>query len=202
MCKKIKQIMNDSKADIERLLGDVRLIVAERKNCNIGSNVFGKSSFSRVIPKNKDNQRCHRRGCKSCDLMNLSRNITLWGDNENYKREVKLDYTSDCSTECVIYIYVCNLCKHNESFYIGQSVNSCQTRANGHRANFSKEKHKKSALSFHIYRDHPEHVNEKLSNFSLGVIKSCNATALDRMEDFYVELLNANLSLNRYKVTS
>ena len=134
--------------------------------------------------------------------MNLSKRVTVWKNNQNYKKEIKLDHTCDCSTECVIYIYVCNLCEHNESFYIGQSVNSCQRRANGHRSNFNRNNYKKSALSSHIFRDHPEHAHKKLSNFSLGVVKSCTATMLDRTEDFYVEHLNANLSLNRYKVTS
>ena len=202
MCKKIKQIIQHTKSDIQRLLGEVRIIVAERKNCNIASNVFGKSSFSKTIVEPGENQKCNKRGCKSCKIMNLPRRVTAWKNNEQYEKHIKLDHTCDCSTECIIYIYICNLCKNNESFYIGQSVNSCQSRANGHRANFSTLNYKKSALSHHIYKDHPEHTAEKLANYSLGVIKTCRATALDRSEDYYVEYLNANLSLNRYKVIS
>ena len=134
--------------------------------------------------------------------MNLDKKFTVWNDNINYKKEVRLDLRNDCSTECIIYIYVCNLCKNNDSFYVGQSVNSCQTRANGHRACFTEDLHKKSALSYHIYKDHPEYVKDKLSNYSLGIIKSTSGTNLDRAEDYFVETLNADLSLNRYKVTS
>ena len=60
----------------------------------------------------------------------------------------------------------------------------------------------KSALSHHIYVDHPEHFHKKLLNFDLGVITSTAATNLDRKEDYYVELTKADLSLNRYKVVS
>ena len=44
-------------------------------------------------------------------------------------------------------------------------------------------------------------MKEKLSNYELGVIKSTSGENLDRAEDFFVEYLNADLSLNRYKVT-
>ena len=85
---------------------------------------------------------------------------------------------------------------------MGQTTNSCQTRASGHRACFNSRSYEKSALSLHIYEDHPLHIAEKLSNYTMGVIKTVSAANLDRTEDFYVETYNANLSLNRYKVTS
>lgn len=133
--------------------------------------------------------------------MNLKKIFTVWKNSE-YENDVKLDFRCDCSTECVIYIYVCNICKDNQSFYVGQSVNSCKARATGHRSCFTEKSYKKSALSHHIYNDHPEHVDKKLLNYSLGVIKSTSGGNLDRAEDFYVESLRADLSLNRYKVTS
>ena len=101
---------------------------------------------------------------------------------------------------CDLYVY--NLCKQNENFYVGQTVNSCWDRANGHRGNFNPITYEKSALSFHIYRDHPQHTAKKLKNYRLGVIKSSNAADLDRNEDYYIEDLHAKLSLNRYKVTT
>ena len=99
-------------------------------------------------------------------------------------------------------MYVCKLCVDNDSFYVGQTTNSSQKRANGHRACFTKKRFKKSALSYHIYQDHPQFTSEKLSNYSMGVIKSVSAANLDRAEDYHVEHFNADLSLNRYKVVS
>ena len=75
-------------------------------------------------------------------------------------------------------------------------------RANGHRGKFNPKTFTKSALSLHIYKDHPEYTDSKLNNFSMGVIKSSSAADLDRVEDYYVEYLHAKLSLNRYKVVS
>ena len=204
MCKEIKRIVTECKADIENLLGkNTRIIIAERKNSSIGSEVFAKSSFSRSVVEMKENQRCNNgNGCKSCDIMNLKKNVIVWKNNDMYKKAVKLDFRCDCSTECVIYMYVCNICIDNDSFYIGQTTNSCKMRANGHRACFTPSNYQKSALSYHIYNDHPQHTSKKLSNYSMGVIKSVSATNLDRAEDFHVEHFNAELSLNRYKVTS
>ena len=150
----------------------------------------------------KENQKCNGRGCKTCDVMNLNQTLTVWNKNDMYRKNLRLDYRLDCSTSCVIYIYMCNLCKDNDSFYIGQTVNSCKLRANGHRACFTEKQYKKSALSYHIYNDHPEHFNKKLTNYSVGVIKKTSGAGLDRAEDYYVDFLKADLSLNRYKVTS
>ena len=87
-------------------------------------------------------------------------------------------------------------------FYVGQTVNSCRSRANGHRGRFNRGNYKKSALSHHIYKDHPSHIDKKLSVYSLGIIKSTVPNDIDRLEDYYIELLDAKLSLNRYKVIS
>ena len=202
MLKNIKQVVKECQPDINRLLGKTKIVIAERRNGNIGSHVFAKSSFSRNNVELKGNQKCNGKGCKTCDVMNLSRTLTVWKQNDLYRKNLKLDYHCDCSTTCVIYIYMCNLCKENESFYIGQTVNSCKMRANGHRACFTETLYKKSALSYHIYKDHPQYFSKKLSNYSVGIIKSTSGAGLDRAEDYYVDSLKADLSLNRYKVTS
>ena len=163
MSNEIKKLMKDCNPDIDKLLGrKTRIAIAERKNCSIASAVFAKSSFSKSVGPLKENQKCgNGNGCKSCEVMTLERNITVWkGDTK--EKNVKLDFRCDCMTECIIYIYVCNLCKNNESFYVGQTVNSCRSRANGHRGRFNRGNYKKSALSHHIYKDHPSHIDKKI----------------------------------------
>ena len=44
---------------------------------------------------------------------------------------------------------------------------------------------KKSALSFHIYKDHPQYFSKKLSNYSVGIIKSTSGAGLDRADFLY-----------------
>ena len=204
MCKNIKKILNENKFDIDTLLGGpTRLIVAERRNSNIASMLFAKSSFSQNPVPIGSNQKCKgKNGCKSCGMMNLKKHVTLWKDHPVYKTRIKLDFRCNCVTENVIYLYVCKLCDSNVSFYVGQTVNSARGRANGHRSNFNNKAYTKSALSHHMYVDHNERFNEKLLNYDLGVIKTTAAMNLDRMEDYYVELTKADLSLNRYKVVS
>ena len=146
MVNEIKKLMTDCNPDIDRLLGTkTRIIVAERKNSSIASAVFAKSSFSKKVEPLKQDQKCNGgHGCMSCKIMTLQRSVMLWKNNKAMEKTVKLDFHCDCITEHVIYIYVCDLCKDNDSFYIGQSVNSCRDRANGHRGGFNKRDFKKS----------------------------------------------------------
>ena len=46
MVKNIKRVVKECQSDIDRLIGKTRIVVAERRNGNIGSCVFAKSSFS------------------------------------------------------------------------------------------------------------------------------------------------------------
>ena len=204
MSRTIKRILSENQFDIDTLLGgQTRLIVAERRNSNIASMLFAKSSFSRNITPVGADQRCNGgNGCMTCDMMKLTKNVTLWKDHPVYKTNIKLDFRCNCKTENVIYLYVCKLCESSDSFYVGQTVNSARGRANGHRSKFNNKAYTKSALSHHVFLDHPEHFNDKLLNFDLGVIKTTPAMNLDRAEDYYVELTKADLSLNRYKVVS
>ena len=59
----------------------------------------------------------------------------------------------------------------------------------------------KSALSVHLYKDHPQYFDSKLQSYDLGILKLADPNSLDRCEDYYLELTKAHLSLNRYKVT-
>ena len=197
MSKSIKNILDDNKYDIETLF------VAERRNSNIASMLFAKSSFSRCIVPVGTTQKCNKgNGRLCCDMMNLKKNVVLWKDHPAYQTTVRLDFRCNCDTENIIYLYVCKLCDSNSSFYVGQTVNTARDRANGHRSKFNSRAYTKSALSHHMFVDHPDHFDKKLLNFDLGVIKATSATNLDRMEDYYVELTRADLSLNRYKVVS
>ena len=199
--KQIKDILSDSQNEINELLGgETRLIVAERRNVNIASSLFAKSAFSKEEPKRKESQKCNVGGCLSCNLMNMEKTTTLWKNHPN-EVVVNLDSICDCSSENIVYLYVCKLCPNNMNFYVGQSINSCRKRANGHRGRFNMRDYTKSALSVHMYKDHPQYFDNRLQSYDLGILKLSNPNNLDRCEDYYLELTKADLSLNRYKVT-
>ena len=71
MVSEIKKLVKENQSDIDRLLGKTEVVVAERRNGNVSSSVFAKSSFSREEHFLKSNQKCNGRGCKSCKIMNL-----------------------------------------------------------------------------------------------------------------------------------
>ena len=131
--------------------------------------------------------------------MNLNNKLMINGIN------IKLDFRRYCATKCLIYIAICKLCNDPNSlsnFYFGQTRNSLMSRNNGHRDKFSIMKYDKSALSMHIYDKHLEHFENKLLNYDFGVVKHVNPTALDRAEDFYIFVTEADLKgLNRYKLS-
>ena len=178
------------------------MLVAARRNANTASLTFAKSSFSNEIVVPKSNQMCGSgRGCMICPIMKLPKNVTLWENHPRYQITLSLDFRYNCLSEHILYLYICKWCKNNESFYVGQSINTCRQRANGHRSKFTPNLFLKSALSCHIFRDHPEKVEDRLNNFELGIIKATSPVHLDRLEDFYIEATHAKLSLNRYKPT-
>lgn len=203
MATRIKKIIREYQEDIDELVGTpTRLVVAERRNANIASLLFAKSSFSREKVEPKITQKCNsENGCMTCKIMNLPNTVILWENHPRYQIKISLDFRCDCSSEYILYLYICKWCKNKESFYVGQSVNTCRQRANGHRAKFTDNLYSKSALSCHIFRDHPGKVKDKLKNYDLGVIKATSPADLDRLEDYYVDITHAKLSLNRYKPT-
>ena len=194
----IRSILNNSQEMINYLFGkEMNIIVAERRSPSTGSLLFAKSAFALERCEPGDNQKCGSRGCLTCQVMEIGRNVIVNGV------EVKLDYSLNCSTNCVVYLYLCNHCENpcQDGFYFGQTVNCMRERANGHRACFDKDSYMKSALAFHIWDKHREHLGNKLNNFSGGVIKSVSPDNLDRAEDYFVYSTKADtMGLNRYKV--
>ena len=204
MRKMIKKVLNENQDDINDLLGgDTRLIVAERRNQNIASSLFAKSAFSKEEIQMKENKKCsqsERPRCKTCKLMKIPKTVTLWQDHPN-ETVVNLDFRCDCLSDNIVYLFICKLCPKNKGFYVGQSIQTCRDRTNGHRGHFNLDTYTKSALSCHMFKDHPQNFDNKLQNYDLGIIKSTSPLDLDRCEDYYIELTKAHLSLNRYKVT-
>ena len=133
----------------------------------------------------------------ACDILDIDRTVVV---NDVV---VKMDYSLNCGTEFIVYLYLCRHCDNpcRDGFYFGQSVNCLRERNNGHRACFNEELYKKSALSYHIWDKHKEHFDHKLNNFRVGIVKSTSPEGLDRAEDFYVVATKADtMGLNRYKV--
>ena len=113
-------------------------------------------------------------------------------------------FTLNCKSSNCVYLAVCRQCPNRE-FYFGQTTNALHLRFNGHRSCFKTEnlKFNDSALSYHVYASHLENFGEKLLNYRIGIIKTCSANLLNRLEDYFIFSTKADtISLNRYKVMS
>ena len=133
----------------------------------------------------------------TCDVLGIEETVVINDIN------VRLDYSLDCGTEYVIYLYLCQHCENpcRDGFYFGQSINCLRKPANGHQGSFTEELYKKSALAYHIWYRHKEHFHLKLDNYRAGIIKSTSPGNLDRAEDYFVVAAKADtMRLNRYEV--
>ena len=92
----LNSFFKEHQEDLNRLLGETRFVVSEKKHQTIASLLFGKASFSRVKPTIRSSQMCRAVRCKSCETMNLPKKIMLNGFL------VKLDFSCDCSTDSAV----------------------------------------------------------------------------------------------------
>ena len=107
--------------------------------------------------------------------------------------------TSNCKSKNCIYLAICKLCG---DFYIGQCQPPLHKRVNGHRSNFTESKFKDSALSAHIYLDHPQNFPNKVNNYKFAILNHYDTGhPLTDRENWLVSQTRAvTLHLNRYKV--
>ena len=166
------------------LTGTDKIIFANKKNPNTASLLYCKSSFSNILPQVSSNQKCSAPNCKSCNVMALPKQFAY---ND---LKIKLDFSLNCKSDNIIYVARCNICHFNSEsqFYFGQTCNRFHVRLNGHRACFKLDNlaYEKSALSMHIFTDHVSTFDDKLGNFSFGIIQQVAPCNLDRSEDFHV----------------
>ena len=191
----IKSLLKEKEEDIKLLVGDKRIVVAEKKHPNVSSLFFAKASFSRELQKKQYTQKCGARGCKTCMVMKVPSRLSIKGFDLN------IDYRLNCKTDNIIYIAICKHCSSENNFYFGQTTTQANIRMNGHRQKFNVNLYDKSALSYHIYAEHFELFGEKLNNYDIGIVRSVRPMDLDRVEDFYIYNTRADvISINRYKV--
>ena len=83
---------------------EINVIVAERRSPNTGfqtQDLFANSAFAKELCEPKDTQACGSRGCLTCGVMNVGEAVTVNGI------DVKLDYSLNCASNCVLYLYLC-----------------------------------------------------------------------------------------------
>ena len=112
--KELHKFFDENKLELARLIGDKRIIVAERKHANAASLLFSKSGFFQTKMEVREPQKCAKSSrCKNCELMNLTWVISCNGV------DIKVDMRCCCTTDGIIYVAICNYCI-DWNFYFGQ----------------------------------------------------------------------------------
>ena len=190
---KIMQFVNSLSDDILSLTGSKRVICSQKRNPNTASLLFNKFGFAQNNTVML-NQKCLLPNCSSCELK-MDYNVPIQLTPSFYVLPSRI---SNCKSSCVIYVAICQLCF---DFYFGQTMSEERQRMNGHRDKFHIDRYDKSALSMHIYTDHPANFDDALGNFKVVILESTNAINLNRRESFYIWATEADIRhLNRYKV--
>ena len=189
----IKKFVYACMDDIKVLTGANRVIFAQKRNRNTAALLFNKFGFAQNTVS-LPNQKCGIVNCDSC-ILKSNNNIPVTLKNGFKIFPCK---SADCKSSSVIYAGICSNCS---DFYFGQTMTEEHVRMNGHRGCFSLDKFDKSALSMHIYTDHPDKVEVGLNNYNIIILESTNAINLNRRESFFIWSTEADIRhLNRYKV--
>ena len=67
MVKTLRDFLESKKDLLERIIGDRKIMISERRSPNTASLLFAKSSFSSTPQTLNNDQRCNARGCILCD---------------------------------------------------------------------------------------------------------------------------------------
>ena len=138
------------------------------------------------------NQKCGGPGCLQCPLVNTSNEVTV----NNIR--VKPSKTLNCKSRNVIYLWQCQICQDDNS-YFGRTIQKSHERTNTHRRCFSDEdKWEDSALSMHSRTIHEEQFN--LSDFKISLIKKYSPQRIRREEFKFIDKYRTRTrGINRYK---
>ena len=164
--------------------------MAVKKNPSIGYSVIRNKQLSsnEII---LENQRCRATNCLQCPLVNTNNLITV------NNKIVKHPKTLNCKSRNVIYLWQCQLCE-TENSYFGRTIQKCHDRTNTHRRCFSEEKWEDSALSMHARTTHQEIFN--LANFRITLVKKCSPQRIRREEFKFIDKFRTRTrGINRYK---
>ena len=188
-----KKLIKSYTNDIKTLTGTDKVFFSSKQNRNVAFLLFNKYGFAQTT-KNLVNQKCGSVNCNSCTMKFDSNNPVI------LKNGFKIfpSKSSTCKSSSIIYVAICSICN---DFYFGQTMTEERIRMNGHRSCFTQEKFDKSALSLHIYKDHPDRIDVGLNNYKVIIIECTNSLNLNRRESFFIWSTEADIRhLNRYKV--
>ena len=186
----LKNIIHNSKTELQQLIGDTKIVMAIKKNPSIG-NTYVRNKTLSTEQIRLQNQKCNAPNCLQCPLINTSTTTTV--NNIRISTAKNLN----CKSRNVLYLWQCILCEEENS-YFGRTIQKSHERTNTHRGCFTDEKWESSALSMHARSVHGE--NFSLNNFKISLIKQCSPQRIRREEFKYIDKFKTRTcGINRYK---
>ena len=186
----IKQILKDSEAELNTIIGNTKIILAMKKNPSIG-NMVVKNKMLMSEFKQLENQKCGATNCRQCPLVNTNNTVSI------NNMIVKPSKTLNCKSKNVIYLWQCQICQE-ENGYFGRTVQETHNRTNVHRGCFTEGKWEDSALAMHSHNVHRESM--ALSNFRITLVKKCSPQLIRREEFKMIDKYRTRtMGINRYK---
>ena len=126
--KSLTSIIKDPQSDINRLLGDTRVVISGKSHSSTAQLLFAKGSFSRTIKVRNVSQKCWARGCKSCRIMDTGSMVAR-----------KISTVNNWKSANVIYSFICkHFCSEQGTpdYYFGRTMDKLHERVNGNRTHF------------------------------------------------------------------
>ena len=160
-------------------------------NPSIGNSVL-KNKILSTNEVQLENQRCGATSCLQCPL------VTTNTETKVNNMKVKTSRTLNCKSRNVIYLWQCNICD-TENSYFGRTIQKSHERTNTHRRCFTDAtKWEDSALSMHARSKHAEVFD--LTNFKITLVKKCSPQRIRREEFKYIDKYRTRTrGINRYK---
>ena len=191
VAENVNELLSLSDTWRDKDVGNVVQVVARRAP-NLKDMLFKRRSFC-VDPKAEQGTvKCGAKNCMCCKLVSKTPYL-------NHRNNMYKTVGGDCNVFNVVYCFQCKLCN---ILYVGKTVDSLKSRANGHRSKFyGVLRSSRTADPNRVYDDEQivgahlvnEHGLKRQTDFNhsyrLFVLALCNPVCLRTTEQLWIDKL-------------
>ena len=191
VAKEVNELLSLSETWHDKDVGKVIQVVARRAP-NLKDMLFRRRSFC-IDPKRElGTMKCGTTSCMCCNLVSKSPYL-------NHRNNMYKTAGGDCNSFNVVYSFQCKLCS---ILYVGKTVDTLRSRANGHRSKFyGVLKSSRAGKSNQVFDDeqivgahlvHDHDLKDKKAfnrSYRLFVLAYCNPVCLRTTEQLWIDKL-------------
>ena len=191
VAKEVNELLSLSETWHDKDVGKVIQVVARRAP-NLKDMLFRRRSFC-VDPKRElGTMNCGTTSCMCCNLVSKSPYL-------NHRNNMYKTAGGDCNSFNVVYSFQCKLCS---ILYVGKTVDTLRSRANGHRSKFygilksspagksNQVFDDEQIVGAHLVHDHGLKDKKAFNrSYRLFVLAYCNPVCLRTTEQLWIDKL-------------